>query len=553
MSVMVLPLAAEPAAPTAEQRKKVTMHDAHRAAASVGPQLTRRALLEGGVTLGLAAAGSLAWPFDTSPRARAMAGAGSTDWAAFDRAIETATQRFGIVGTAVAIVNGAGLEHQQMFGVRDLATAAPVTPDTLFRVGSTTKSMSALLVAQFVDEGLLGWDQPVREVWPAFRAPTAELTGALRVRDLFGMATGLGAQPITDVLQGYATPRRVLESIAFLPVLGPPHTQFFYDNTMCSVGGYLPALALGTDPDELLTVYSRLMQERVYGPVGMATARIADDPRAFSDYYATGYAPDFEQGMAVESWAPVGSFAPVGGTVASLTDMAAYVTMQLRGGTTTTDRRVVSAEHLAECWKPGIEIPITPSDAPGILDLSYCMGWTLAHYDNGRHVISHTGGVDGFTCIMAFLPDEDLGLVVLTNVWNAPAGLPFCTYVLNLLLEQRVGLAADTNAALVSAYHDAAGQLADQAAQALPVDSAAITPFLGYYEEGFILAFDAMGTLRLHVQNRAWRVLGQPDGSYVLGSGLPAGITLKLTRDAVGVPQLELQDVATVRWQSGLG
>src|SRR5438105_4462893 len=130
------------------------MPDARPAAASAGPQLTRRALLEGGVALGLAA-GSLAWPFDTSPRARAMQGAGRDDWGAFDRAIQTATQRFGIVGTAVAIVNAAGLVHQRTFGVRDLATGAPVTPGTLFRVASTTKSMSALLVAQFVDEGLL--------------------------------------------------------------------------------------------------------------------------------------------------------------------------------------------------------------------------------------------------------------------------------------------------------------------------------------------------------------------------------------------------------------
>ena len=108
------------------------------------------------MALGLAAAGSLVRPFDTSPRARAMPGAGRADWGAFDRAVQTATQRFGILGAAVGIVNAAGPVHQRMFGVRDLATGAPVTPHTLFRVASTTKGMTALLVAQFVDEGLLG-------------------------------------------------------------------------------------------------------------------------------------------------------------------------------------------------------------------------------------------------------------------------------------------------------------------------------------------------------------------------------------------------------------
>src|SRR5918998_3841465 len=323
-----LPLAPDLCAPTIEQRKQVTMH-----------------------------------------------GAGRADWDAFDRAIETATQTFGVVGTAVAVVNAAGLVHQRTLGVRDRATGAAVTPGTLFRVASTTKSMSALLVAQFVDEGRLGWDQPVREVWPAFRAPTPELTAALRVRDLLGMATGLGARPLADLQQGYPNPRQVLESVAWLPVLGPPHTQFFYNNTVYALGGYLPALALGAEPEKLLTVHTQLMQERVFGPVGMATARKADDPRPFSDDYATGYGPDFEQGLSAEPWATVGSFAPVGGTMASLTDMAAYVTLQLRGGTTPAGRRVVSAQNLAECWKPVIPMPFNPADAPGVIDLSYCLGW----------------------------------------------------------------------------------------------------------------------------------------------------------------------------------
>jgi CubicO group peptidase (beta-lactamase class C family) len=519
-------------------------------AASAGPQLTRRALLEGGVALGLAAAGGLAWPFATSPRARAMQGTGRDDWGAFDQAVQAAVQTFGMVGAAVAVVNAAGLVHQCALGVRDLVTAAPVTPHTLFRVASMTKSMTALLVAQVVDEGLLGWDQPVREIWPAFRAPTPELTAALRVRDLLGMASGLGAREITDLLQGNFNPQQVLESVAWLPVLGPPQTEYFYNNTLLAVGGYLPALALGTEPQELLTVYARLMQERIYEPVGMAGARIADDPRPFGDDYATGYGPDFAQGLAVEPWGPEGGFAPAGGTLASLADMAAYVTLQLRGGTTTAGRRVVSAQNLAECWKPVIEAPIEASVSSAVSDGAYCMGWMATHYA-GRRVLSHGGVLDGFIGNMAFLPDDGVGLVVLTNTW--PGGSAFCVYALNLLLEQRFGLDAGTNAAFVSEYEDATGQLADQAAQAVPVDPAAIAPYLGYYEEGFRLAFDATGTLRLWLQPRAWRVLGQADGSYVIASGVLAGKALSFSRDAVGVPRMELHDFATVRWQSGPG
>ena len=532
------------------RRRHAPDRDSLRPAAS----LSRRALLRGVTATGLgAAAGTFIWSALPSVRAAGPAETQASAWQPFDAVVQAAMQIFDMVGAAVAVVTTDGILYHQTFGVRDRTSGAAVTPGTLFRVASTTKSMSALLVATFVDEGRLGWDQPVREVWPAFRAPTADLTAALRVRDLLGMATGLGAPPLADLQQGYPNPRQLLESVASLPVLAPPNGVFYYNNTVYALGGYLPALVLGTEPEELLAVHTRQMQERVFAPVGMVSARKGDDPRPFSDDYATGYALDLEQGMAAEPWATVGSFAPVGGTFASLTDMAAYVTLQLRGGTTPAGRRVVSAENLAACWQPTIEIPVAPeaaAAAPAVSDVSYCRGWVLTHYRGGRRLLSHTGGEDGFLCNIAFLPDDDLGLVVLTNTFTG--GPAFVSYVLNLLLEQRFGLAAD-NDVLVAQYQDTTGQLAGLAGQAVPVDPAVIAPYLGYYEEGFRLAFDAAGSLRLHLQNRAWRVLGQPDGSYVGGSGLLAGAAINLGRDAVGVPQLELQDLATVRWQSGLG
>ena len=116
-------------------------------------------------------------------------------WQPFDAAVQAAMQTFDMVGAAVAVVNADGIVHSQTFGMRDRAGGALVTPNTLFRVASTTKSMSAVLVAQSVDEGQLDWDQPVYEVWPAFRAPTAELTAGLRVRDCSGWLPGSARRP----------------------------------------------------------------------------------------------------------------------------------------------------------------------------------------------------------------------------------------------------------------------------------------------------------------------------------------------------------------------
>jgi CubicO group peptidase (beta-lactamase class C family) len=294
------------------------------------------------------------------------------------------------------------------------------------------------------------------------------------------------------------------------------------------------------------------MQERVYRPAGMATARIADDPRPVVADYATGYAPDFTRGTAAEPYAPVGSYAPVGGTLASLTDMAAYVALQLNGGVSATGSRVVSAANLAECWKPHVEMPTSPALDPDLASAGYGMGWIVQTYRGGRRLVWHNGGIDGFTTFVGFFPEDDLGLVVLTNAGPLPRGLYFLGYVLALLLNGRFGLNPGVTETVVAQYRAAEQQLTDLAARAAPVDAAAVAPYLGFYEKGWRLAVDADGELRLRQSSRAIRLLSMPDGTYVMAGGVLPGNGVRFSRDEGGMPWLEIEDIETVRWSSGL-
>jgi CubicO group peptidase (beta-lactamase class C family) len=521
-------------------------HDArHEEAPAQTGGRTRRRLLGGaaGAALGVAA-GALTWPSGRIARAAAPTSTQAAEWQQFDDAVQSAMQTFDMVGAAVAVVSAEGILHSRTFGVRDRGSGAPVTPATLFRVGSTTRSMTSLLVATFVDEGRLAWDQPVIEAWPDFRAPTDELTHTLRVCDLLGMASGLHQPEATDLHQGYPTALELLHSIASLPVLGPPSSLYNYNNTVYAAAGYLPALSQDAPPDDVAAGYAHHMQERVFAPAGMRGARIGDDPRPFTDDYAF----DFVEGTAVEPWVPVGSFAPSGGVMAGLTDMAAYVRLQLRRGISAAGTRVVSAANLAECWQPHIDATL-PLLGPDVISLGYGMGWYQRTYTDGRRLIEHGGLVDGFPSWIGFFPDDNLGLVVLTNQFHA--GSVFCSYVLNLLLEARFGLNRGANETAVTEYRDAFAHFTATAAQAGPVDPDAIAPFLGYYERGYRLAYEATGVLRLHLSTRATRVLAMPDGSYVGASGALARTPIRLNRDSAGVPAIEMEGFETVRWLIG--
>lgn len=470
----------------------------------------------------------------------------------FEADIEAAMGTFRMVGAAVAVVDREGIRFQRGFGSRNLEEGLPVTPETHFLVASTTKSMSSLLAATLVDDGDLDWDTPVRQVWPEFRAPSDALTESLRVRDLFSMATGLGEPPaVSSFHQGDVSSGELLRSLAALPVSDPPHTRYFYNNTVFAVGGYLPALLQGASPDALEAIYARLLTERVYRPTGMTTARICDDPRVFSHNFATGYGPDFTHGTAAQPFAPVGSFAPVGGTLASLNDMAAYVTMQLNGGLAGSGERVVSAANLVECWRPQIDLPTSPELDPDLLSAGYGMGWISQTYRGGRRLVWHNGGIDGFSSFIGFFPEENLGLVILSNMGPLPRGLYFAPYVLNLLLSAHFGLNRGMNEAVVAQYQVAEQHLSDLTAQAAPVDPDAVAPYLGFYEKGWRLAFDPDGALRLRQGSRAIPLLALPDGSYVMAGGVLPGNVVHLSQDEVNMAWLEIEGIETVRWTNG--
>ncbi|WP_042425722.1 serine hydrolase domain-containing protein [Streptacidiphilus anmyonensis] len=499
-----------------------------------------RALMAGGLSAGLSA-----WPATAARAADPVGG-----WASFADQVRAEFKAMGLVGAAVAVVSSDRVLLTLPLGVRDLGTRAPVSPSTRFLVASTTKSMTSLLVATYVDQHRLAWDQRVVDAWPGFRAPTDELTHTLRVRDLLGMATGIDEPPaLSGLHEGDPTAPQLLQSLVNLPVKAPPDTTFLYNNTVYSAGGYLPLLHSGLSGDDLTGLTGRFaneMRDRVYGPVGMTGARIADDPRGLVGDFMRGYGPDLTGANKALAYGPVGSYAPAGGTLASLDDMAAYVRMQLRHGVSVNGHRVVSTRNLAECWKPHIPVPVSPDLDPDATSSGYAMGWIHNRYRDGTSLIWHNGGIDGFTSFIGFLPQHDLGLVVLNAMNPTVTGPLFYLYVLNLLLSERFGLNDGVPARIHAQYLAALEGLRALGRRTRPTDPATTAPYLGFYEAGYRLTRDGHH-LDLRLGPRTMPLAVLPDGTYAVTGGLMVENKVRLTRDSDGTPRLEVVGFETVR------
>ena len=147
---------------------------------------------------------------------------------------------------------------------------------------------------------------------------------------------------------------------------------------------------------------------------------------------------------------------------------------------------------------------------------------------------------------MGFLPQHDLGLVVLTNMTSGPTGTFWYTYVLNLLLSQRFGLNAGVPAKALAENARWLGVLAGVGKDARPVDLAAVDPYLGYYEGGYSMVRQGRD-LQLRIGPRVFPLEVMPDGTYVMSGGFMVGSEVRLARERDGTPHVEIVGAETVR------
>jgi hypothetical protein len=292
------------------------------------------------------------------------------------------------------------------------------------------------------------------------------------------------------------------------------------------------------------------MQERVLDPAGMTGARLLDDPRGVLDDYADGHGLDLKAEPVTVPFAPIGAYAPAGQMMGDITDLAAWVRLQLRRGRSVTSRRVVGEANLIECWKPHVAEPLVNANHPDATSIGYGMGWEVTDFADGIRLVSHNGSFDGFLAWAAFLPDHDLGLVVL-NASASPVGAVWDLYVQDRLLADRVGLSAAAPQTVLNSGIQVRTDVENVGRQARPVDLRTVEPWLGHYEGGWSLARDGRA-VSLYRGPRVVPLQVMPDGSYVISAGAWVGAGVRLDRDAGGTPRLEIVDFETVRRTTGI-
>jgi CubicO group peptidase (beta-lactamase class C family) len=314
-----------------------------------------------------------------------------------------------VPGAAVAIVQNGDVVYRQGFGVREVGSAAPVTPETLMMVGSISKSMTTLMMATVVDDEQMAWDTPAAEILPSFAVADSALSSRVTMRELVCACTGVPRRDLEFIFNAdELEPADVIASLASFEFFTPIGEAFQYSNQMVAAGGYLATLAAGGELPTLADDYEAAMEERVFGPIGMDETTFSMAEVAANPNHASSHARTFDGTFEVQPLAAEALLTPVAPSASAwsnVDDLALYLLTELSDGVAPDGERVVSAASLHETWRP--QVPVSDS-------VSYGLGWFVDSFKS-QQMIQHSGNTIGFTADLVFLPESDLGIVILTN------------------------------------------------------------------------------------------------------------------------------------------
>src|SRR4051812_48428339 len=313
-----------------------------------------------------------------------------------------------VPGLALAVVHNDSVVLERGYGVRKLGQSDRVDENTLFAIGSASKAFTAMLVAMLVDQGKGKWDDPATNYLPGFQLYDPYVTRELTVRDLLTHRSGLTA---ADLM--LFDPRYTRDSILYRARYVKPtysfRSHFGYSNIMYLAAGQLAARAVGSTWDDAV-------RDRIFIPLGMTASNTSVTLLDRLPNVATPH-DEIDDTVRTIPYFNLDPLGPAGSINSNARDMAQWVRFQLAGGKV-RGKPLLGAAAFDETHSPQTIVPLEGFWKIAAQDahlLTYGMGWMLHDY-HGRLIVQHGGNIDGMSALVALMPEEQTGLVVLTNL-----------------------------------------------------------------------------------------------------------------------------------------
>jgi CubicO group peptidase (beta-lactamase class C family) len=310
------------------------------------------------------------------------------------RGVEAEMARTRVPGVAIGLLRD-GEEFTAGFGVTNVDHPLAVDGDTLFQIGSITKTFTATAAMRLVEEGRLSLDAPVRTYLPELRLADEEVAACVTLRHLLTHTAGWVGDYFSDTGRGDDALARYVAELADVEQLTPPGTVYSYCNSGFSlIGRVIEAVTRET--------FEAALQRLVLAPLGMERSFLFPE-EAMTHRFAVGHANVRDSPVVLRPWQLPRSANPAGGIIASVRELLRYAGLQLRDGCGPTGERLLSRDSVQ-----AMRQPLVPST--GLPDRSVGLAWNIAPSN-----INHSGGTFGQRAFLMVCPDHGIALAGLAN------------------------------------------------------------------------------------------------------------------------------------------
>lgn len=312
-----------------------------------------------------------------------------------------------VPGMSIAIVKDGKIVFSKGYGVKTLGRPEAPDENTLYAIASNSKAFTSAAMAQLVDEGKVGWDDKVRKHLPYFELYDPWVSSETTIRDLLSHRVGL--KTFSGDLIWYRSTlnaEEIIRRVKYLPKVYDFRSGYGYSNVMYITAGEIIKKITGKP-------WGETIHERFFSPLGMTRSVTSIKALDKKGNYATPHAIFGEKHKPIpwEDWETV---AATGGIISSVKDMAQWMMFNLNHGIWKGDT-LLSKQSRNMLWTPHNIFSVDHTDSDQAVHMrGYALGWGINDY-RGRMRIGHTGGYSGMLSAVALIPDENLGVVVLTN------------------------------------------------------------------------------------------------------------------------------------------
>jgi beta-lactamase class C len=316
------------------------------------------------------------------------------------------------VGLAVAVVKDGKVALMRTYGVTEAGGSQPVTPDTVFRLASLSKGFAGTLAALEEHEGKLDLSAKALAYAPQLKLRSQADTQAVTLENVLTHSVGLPPYAYDNLLESGTAPKDILAKYGSVKPTCKPGACFTYQNTTFNIIADAIAKVTGRS-------FEQELEARILNPLGMTTASLGRRELMSTGNWARPHRRAGEGWASTPVTEPYYKVPAAGGMNASITDMTKWLSAQMGNRTDVLPLGVLNEAHRGRIDTPpesarqrSLKTPVTKT--------SYGLGWRNYTYA-GHRLITHAGSVEGFIAQIGWLPDQNAGIVVLSNTRGSRA------------------------------------------------------------------------------------------------------------------------------------